>query len=73
MKVRKAKVTQQGLVLPKEMLGDVEEVEIKKEDDRIVIYLRSGDPILNLGKHPVVCGTPDGSKNHDQYLYDSDS
>jgi hypothetical protein len=73
MKIRKAKVTQQGLVLPKEMLGDVEEVEIKEEDHRIVIYLRSGDPILNLGKRPVDCGTPDGSENHDDYLYESDS
>lgn len=73
MKIRKTKVTPKGIVVPKEMLGDVEEVEIKKEDHRIVIYLRNGDPILNLGKHPVDCGAADGSENHDNYLYGSDS
>jgi len=28
------------------------------------------DPILGLGSAPVSCGTPDGSANHDAYLYE---
>ena len=66
----KAKVTKRGLVIPKDMLDDTEEVEIRKEDHRIVISLLPGrDPIANLGKHPVDCGAPDASEHHDRYLY----
>jgi len=27
------------------------------------------DPILNLGKNPILCGITDASDNIDQYLY----
>jgi hypothetical protein len=74
MKVMKAKVTKRGLVIPKEMLGGIEEVEIRKEDSQIVVSpLIKDDPILNLGRHPVDCGLPDGSEHHDTYLYGSES
>lgn len=70
----KAKVTKRGLIIPKEMLTGAEEVEIRKEDHRIVILpIGKGDPILNLGKHPVECGVPDASEHHDRYLYGSGS
>jgi virulence-associated protein VagC len=70
----KAKVTKRGLLIPKEMLAGAEEVEIRKEDHRIVISpLTKGDPILNLGKHPVECGVSDASEQHDNYLYGSGS
>ena len=66
----RAKVTERGLLIPKEMLAGTEEVEIRKEDHRIVISLLTRpDPVLNLGERPVTCGTPDASKNHDDYLY----
>ena len=66
----KAKVTRRGLAIPKEMLAGMEEVEIRKEDQRIVISpIPKADPILALGKHPVECGTPDGAQHHDRYLY----
>lgn len=29
------------------------------------------DPIFGLGKNPVECGVPDGSVEHDRYLYGS--
>jgi len=29
------------------------------------------DPIYGLGRSPVDCGVPDGSVNHDRYLYGS--
>lgn len=70
----KAKVTNRGLIIPKEMLTGAEEVEIRKEDHRIVISpVGKGDPILNLGKRPVECGVPDASEHHDRYLYGSGS
>lgn len=66
----RAKVTKRGLVIPKDMLAGSEEVEIRKEDHRIVISLIvKTDPILNLGRHPVVCGVQDASEHHDSYLY----
>jgi virulence-associated protein VagC len=70
----KAKVTKRGLVIPKEMLADAEQVEIRKEDQTIVILpIIKDDPILDLGKRPVECGVPDASEHHDRYLYGSGS
>jgi len=66
----KAKVTKRGLIIPKGMLGSTKEVEIRKEDHRIVIsLLDKSDPVLRLGKRPVECGVPDASEHHDRYLY----
>ncbi|MEW6112239.1 MAG: hypothetical protein AB1664_08930 [Thermodesulfobacteriota bacterium] len=68
----RAKITKRGLVVPREMLPDVDEVEIRKEDHRVVISpLPREDPILGLGKHPVKCGITDASERHDSYLYGS--
>ena len=69
----KAKVTKRGLIVPIEMLAGAEEVEIRKEDHRIVISPIVVDPIFNLGKHPVECGVSDASEHHDSYLYGSGS
>jgi hypothetical protein len=70
----KAKVTNRGLVIPREMLAGVEEVEIRKEDRCIVIsLLPKSDPILALGKNPVECGAPNASEHHDSYIYSSGS
>ncbi|MGH7962000.1 MAG: hypothetical protein ACRERD_09275 [Candidatus Binatia bacterium] len=33
----KAKVTEHGVMVPKELLAEAEEVEIRKENDRLVI------------------------------------
>ena len=68
----RARITKRGLVVPKEMFPDVDEVEIRKEDRRVVILpLPKEDPILGLGKHPVDCGITDASEHHDSYLYGS--
>jgi hypothetical protein len=70
----KTKVTDQGVLLPKQWFDDVEEVEIRKEQNVILIML-SGftDPILELGTQPVICDVTDASTNHDHYLYGSAS
>ncbi len=66
----RVKVTKRGLIIPKAMLADAEEVEIRREDHRIVISpVMAPDPVLGLGQHPVECGAGDGSERHDEHLY----
>jgi hypothetical protein len=65
-----AKVSADGLLIPKEMLGNSEEVEVRKEPGRIVVLLDpKDDPIFNLGKNPVTSDVTDASINHDKYIY----
>ena len=66
----KAKVTKEGLLIPKQMLSGFKEVEIRREDHQVVIIpFAKDDPIFSLGKHPVECGLSDVSEHHDRYLY----
>jgi hypothetical protein len=47
----KAKVTENGVVIPRELLEGVEEVDIRKEDGVIlVVPIARQDPIWGLGK-----------------------
>ena len=58
------------LSIPKEFLEGVEEVEISAENGLILVRPSTEtDPILELGKHPVVCSVTNASENHDAYLY----
>jgi len=72
----KVKVGKRGVTVPRRMLGEAEEVEIRNEDGRIVIEpvrvfeKADQDPISGLGQNPVSCGSTDASVTHDQYLYD---
>ena len=71
----KVNVGEEGVTVPRQMLGDAEEVEIRDENGRIVIEpvrkteQADEDPIVGLGQDPVSCGADDASVNHDQYLY----
>lgn len=70
----KAKVTKKGVIVPKEFFTGIEEVDILKEDGRIIIVpVFMNDPIFDLGKDPVTCNAPDASENHDKYLYTPNS
>ena len=70
----KIAVTDQGVLIPKEWLPDVREVDIQKNDDVIVVKPSLAlDPIHGLGEHPVECGSTDGSEHHDHYLYGAGS
>lgn len=72
------KVGRHGVTVPKHMLGDVDEVDVREEDGHIVLepipqtreQSQADDdaegPILGLGQNPVSCGA---SEHHDQYLY----
>lgn len=68
----KATVTEQGLLIPKQLLEGIQEVEIRKQNDVIVIVpIAKADPILQLGLDPIVDTVNDASVNHDRYLYGS--
>ena len=68
----KARVTETGVVVPKDLLLGIEEVEIRKTDNVVIIVpTAKSDPILALGQNPVKCGAPDASEQHDRYLYGS--
>ncbi|HEY4760532.1 MAG TPA: hypothetical protein VIH42_08130 [Thermoguttaceae bacterium] len=65
----KSKVSSLKLPIPDEWLEGVDEVEIRREKDTIVIIpVREDDPIHALGSQPVSLGLTDASTNHDAYL-----
>lgn len=69
----RVKVTDQGVTVPRHMLEGIDEVDIRKEDGRVVIEpVSASDPILGLGQNPVSTGVEDASEHHDQYLYGTD-
>ncbi|MGH3090090.1 MAG: hypothetical protein ACRDSJ_22650, partial [Rubrobacteraceae bacterium] len=69
----KTRITKDGLLIPRELLGGMSEgeVEVRKESEgRFVVIAEGGengeresageDPILSLGGDPVSTGTRDG-------------
>ena len=66
----KVKVSQRGALIPRRLLGDSEEVEVRKKDG-VIIVLPEGapDPVRGFGSSPVNCGVPDASARHDKYIY----
>jgi len=66
----KAKVTEQGLLIPKQLLEGIQEVDIRKHLNVLVIVpVANGDRILQLGSQPIIDSVDDASMNHDLYLY----
>jgi len=66
----RTRVTEQGLLIPRELLGNIKEVEIHKERHVILILpVAPADPIFEFGTQPIVCDVNDASDNHDRYLY----
>lgn len=65
-----AKVTEQGLLIPKRLLRGISHVKISRTKNRITIVSSDqADPLEKLGRKPVRCGVPDASTNHDKHLY----
>lgn len=65
----RAKVTHQGVLIPKQWLEGIDEVEIRREQTLIVIEpVVVEDPILRLGTDPIVTDVDDASIHHDCYL-----
>ena len=68
----KTRVTEQGILSPKELLEGADEVEIIKQDGMLIIVpAPAKDPIFEFGKHPIKAGVADASEKLDDYLYDS--
>jgi len=65
----KARVTQNGLLIPKSLLDGFDEVEIRHELRKITITPLDNDPIRKLGQTPLEVRETDASENHDDYLY----
>lgn len=67
----RSKITEQGVALPKQWFPGAAEVEIQREQDRVVVVpVREEDSITELGKNPINVEMDDAAANHDRYLYD---
>ncbi len=65
----RAKVTEDGILVPKQWFEGINEVEIRREHDIILIKpITAADPILCLGTQPVEVDVDDASLHHDLYL-----
>lgn len=65
----KARVTEQGVLIPKEWFNGVRDVEIRRERDAIIVVpALSHDPILELGAKPIVLDDGNASEKHDELL-----
>jgi hypothetical protein len=68
--IMRTKVSENGVVIPRELLEGVTEVDIRKQNGIIVVVpAGKDDPIYDIGKNPVVSGVSDASENLDIYLY----
>jgi len=66
----KTKVSENGVLIPKDLLSGITEVDIRKQNGVIIVMpVGKDDPIYDIGKEPVVCGVSDASENLDKYLY----
>jgi hypothetical protein len=79
----RARVTHAGVTIPKRLLEDADEVDIRREGDRVIVaVLRRAapggergrpvevpDPSGELGESPAQGGPEDASEHHDRYLY----
>jgi hypothetical protein len=65
----KARVTDAGVLIPKDLLPGVSEVDIQKDERGLfVLPVEETDPILQLGESPVVSDVTDASVRHDLYV-----
>ncbi len=65
----KTKVTEPGVIVPKKFLKGIKEVEIRKENNLILVVPIMDDPIFHLGSQPISDGVEDASENHNAYIY----
>jgi virulence-associated protein VagC len=69
------KVTEQGALIPKEFLERVKEVEIRRENNLLIISptIEEEDPTWELGEDSISFGGVDESENYGAYLYPRNS
>ncbi len=69
--IMRAKVTDNGVLIPRMWLEGIDEVEIHNEQSVIIVVpVKRDDPILDLGRQPIILEVDDAAFNHDRYLYD---
>ena len=67
----KARVSEEGVLIPKEFFVGVEEVEIQQQNNTIVVIpILTDDPITQLGTQPIEDELTDAASQHDRYIYD---
>lgn len=65
----RTKVGENGVLIPKELLTGITEVDIRKQNGVImVIPAGKDDPIYDIGKEPVAGGVSDASESLDKYV-----
>ncbi len=66
----RTKVTENGVLIPKGWLEGIDEVDIQKTQNMIIVVpVQAEDPILSLGTQPILVDVEDASLHHDRYLY----
>ena len=66
----RTKVTENGVLIPKRWLEGIDEVDIQKTQNMIIVVpVQAEDPILSLGTQPILVDVEDASLHHDRYLY----
>ncbi len=65
----KTKVTDRGVIVPKKFLKGIKEVEIRKDNNVVLVVPITKDPIFALGSQPIADEISDASTHHDSYLY----
>ncbi len=68
----KLTATEEGLLIPKELLGVSQEFEIIQDIEQgkiIITSIKKTSSIWDLGSNPMECDVNDGAINHDHYLY----
>jgi len=63
----RAKVTKRGVLIPRKHLNGIRQVEIRKENNGILVVPVSDNPILQLGRRPI-SSVDDASEFHDHYV-----
>jgi len=67
----RSKLTDDGVNLPRQWFLGATEVDIQREDNRVIVVpVSKDDPIAKLGQNPINLDVDDAATNHDRYLYD---
>ena len=64
----KTEVTEQGVLIPRQWLEGVNEVELRRGRNVILVLpVGTDDPVSALGSHPLDGDLADASSRHDAY------
>jgi hypothetical protein len=65
----RTKVSENGVLIPKDLLTGITEVDIRKKNGVIIVSpAGKNDSMDDIGKEPVAYGTPDASEDLEEHL-----